>query len=242
MALVENITVLFTDLVDSTELTSVLTVEAADKLRRGHFSSLRQAIACTGGTEVKNLGDGLMVVFTSASAALACAVAMQQAVLRHSASTDRPLLLRIGVSAGEVIREEPSRLETTPPIGVIGREVELAELADAFKRVAAGEGREIAMISGSRASARPPSPHRRHAPPSKRVRSCCWAAVKKNLAPRTGPSSRHLRTTSPTRTKMPCGSTLTRSVLSSPSSSPPWPPRPRPWPDGSRIRSPWSGC
>ena len=76
----ENVTVLFTDLVGSTALSSSLSQDAADELRRAHFSILRQAVAESGGTEVKNLGDGLMVVFGAASAALACAVAMQQGV------------------------------------------------------------------------------------------------------------------------------------------------------------------
>ena len=59
----ENVAVLFTDMVGSTALASSLAPEAADELRRGHFSILRQAVAEAGGTEVKNLGDGLMVVF-----------------------------------------------------------------------------------------------------------------------------------------------------------------------------------
>ena len=50
------------------------------RLRRDHFTVLRQAIAEADGREVKNLGDGLMAVFPSASAGLACAVAMQQGV------------------------------------------------------------------------------------------------------------------------------------------------------------------
>jgi len=79
VATTEDITVLFTDLVGSTELPSSLTLEAGDDVRHKHFSALRQAIATSGGTEVKNLGDGLMVVFPAASAALSCAVAMQQA-------------------------------------------------------------------------------------------------------------------------------------------------------------------
>ena len=105
MAVAENITVLFTDLVGSTELASSLTPDAADEVRRNHFSVLRKAIAAKGGTEVKNLGDGLMVVFPIASAGLACAVAMQQAVDRDNTGAGRPLGLRVGLSAGEATRE-----------------------------------------------------------------------------------------------------------------------------------------
>jgi class 3 adenylate cyclase len=70
----ENLAVLFTDIVGSTELSQRLSAEVADEVRRDHFSILRQAIAEAGGTEVKSLGDGLMAVFGSASAALGCAV------------------------------------------------------------------------------------------------------------------------------------------------------------------------
>jgi class 3 adenylate cyclase len=48
----ENVVILFTDIVGSTELSQRLSPEAADEVRRGHFSILRQAIAETGGTEV----------------------------------------------------------------------------------------------------------------------------------------------------------------------------------------------
>ena len=102
----ENVAVLFTDIVGSTALASSLAVEAADELRREHFSILRQAVAEAGGTEVKNLGDGLMVVFPSASAALACAVAMQQGVERDNRAREQAVGLRVGLSGGEVSLED----------------------------------------------------------------------------------------------------------------------------------------
>jgi len=105
MATTEHITVLFTDLVGSTELQSTLAPEAADELRNKHFSALRQAIATSGGTEVKNLGDGLMVVFSASSSGLACAVAMQQLVHRDNAGAEHQLGLRVGLSSGEATRE-----------------------------------------------------------------------------------------------------------------------------------------
>ena len=102
----ENVTVLFTDIVGSTELSQRLSPDDADEVRRGHFSILRQALAESGGTEVKNLGDGLMVVFASASAALACAVAMQQGVERDNRDREHAVGLRVGMSGGEVSRED----------------------------------------------------------------------------------------------------------------------------------------
>ena len=105
MTAIENVTVLFTDLVGSTELAAALTPAAADEMRRAHFSLLRQAVAASGGTEVKNLGDGIMVVFLSSSAALSCAVAMQRAVDLDNRGTGRSLALRVGLSVGEATRE-----------------------------------------------------------------------------------------------------------------------------------------
>jgi class 3 adenylate cyclase/tetratricopeptide (TPR) repeat protein len=101
----ENVTVLFTDLVGSTELASALNQADADDLRSAHFSGLRRAAAASGGSEVKNLGDGLMVVFPTASAALAGAVAMQQGVERYNRRTGRSLGLRVGLSCGEATRD-----------------------------------------------------------------------------------------------------------------------------------------
>ncbi len=103
--MIENVTVLFTDLVGSTEIASALTPEAADALWLRHLSTLRDAVDSCGGTEVKSTGDGLMVVFHAASAALACAVAMQQAVARDNLTAEQPLGLRIGLSTGEAKRE-----------------------------------------------------------------------------------------------------------------------------------------
>ncbi len=102
----ETVAVLFTDIVDSTALSSRLTPEVADQARRTHFSILRQAVAESGGTEVKHLGDGLMVVFRSSSVAMACAVAMQQGVERGNRAGAVSVGLRIGLGGGEVANED----------------------------------------------------------------------------------------------------------------------------------------
>ena len=102
----ENVAILFTDVVGSTALSQRVSPEVADEVRREHFAILRQAIAGAGGTEVKSLGDGLMVVFGSASAAMACAVTMQQGVDRDNGDREHSVGLRVGLSGGEVTREE----------------------------------------------------------------------------------------------------------------------------------------
>lgn len=101
----ETVTVLFSDLVGSTELLSRVGEKAADELRREHFGLLRSAVADAGGYEVKNLGDGLMVTFEGVGAGLACAVAMQQAMAARPASME-PMSIRLGLTAGEAESEE----------------------------------------------------------------------------------------------------------------------------------------
>jgi class 3 adenylate cyclase len=99
-------TFVFTDLVDSTATASSLTREAADEVRVVHFELLRGAITAAGGVEVKNLGDGLMVMFTSATRALASAVAMQQAVERHNRRADVPVGMKVGIATGDATEED----------------------------------------------------------------------------------------------------------------------------------------
>jgi class 3 adenylate cyclase len=99
------VTFLFTDVVGSTELLGELGEEAAERLRQSHFGALRAAIDAYGGDEVKSLGDGLMVVFSSPLAALRTAVAMQQAATEGAAGI-RPLRVRIGLHVGEPMRAE----------------------------------------------------------------------------------------------------------------------------------------
>ena len=102
----ENVAILFTDIVGSTQLSQRLTQELADQVRRTHFAVLRRAVAECGGREVKNVGDGLMVVFPTASTALACGVAMQQGVEEENRRTRHTVGLRVGISGGEVVRED----------------------------------------------------------------------------------------------------------------------------------------
>ncbi len=105
-AITETVTVLMTDLVGSTALADRLGPAAAQDLRVDHFRILRNAIDRTGGVEVKNLGDGVMVVFRGASQALSCAALMQQLIDTRNRSAETRLELRVGVSLGEATVED----------------------------------------------------------------------------------------------------------------------------------------
>ena len=96
-----TVTVMFTDLVDSTALMSRVGETAAEGLRREHFAVLRTAVDERGGREVKNLGDGLMVVFSSAADAVAAAVDIQRVLARRNRRAVEPLLVRVGIASGD---------------------------------------------------------------------------------------------------------------------------------------------
>jgi predicted ATPase/class 3 adenylate cyclase len=105
-AATEMVAVLMTDLVGSTATADRLGPHAAEELRIEHFGLLREALDRSGGREIKNLGDGLVVVFQSASQALAGAVQMQQAVEARNRRAEEQLGVRIGVSVGEAWAED----------------------------------------------------------------------------------------------------------------------------------------
>jgi class 3 adenylate cyclase/predicted ATPase len=99
---ISTATVLFTDLVGSTEL-SVRHGPAFDDARRAHDAALRSVVEGNGGTVVKGTGDGLMATFGAATDGLAAARAAQQAIHRLNGHGRGPALsIRVGVSVGDV--------------------------------------------------------------------------------------------------------------------------------------------
>ena len=102
-----NITVLFTDLVGSTATASRVGPERAEQLRVEHFRLFRAAIRPHLGREVKNLGDGMMVVFSSVSAAIGAATSLQQVfdARNRDAPSGERFDLRVGVAAGDAFEE-----------------------------------------------------------------------------------------------------------------------------------------
>src|SRR5215468_4591318 len=98
------VTLLFTDLVDSTALLQRVGDERAQRVLHAHRQLLREAIAQHGGREVKWLGDGLLASFASVADGVRCAVAMAQRARRPVAG--ERLGLRVGLHVGEVLPDE----------------------------------------------------------------------------------------------------------------------------------------
>jgi class 3 adenylate cyclase len=100
---IDTATVLFSDMVGSTELRTRLGEEAADALRLTHDDLLRDAIVAQRGIVVKHTGDGVMATFSAAVDAAGAAVAIQQAVDAHNRRSDQARFdVRVGISVGDV--------------------------------------------------------------------------------------------------------------------------------------------
>ncbi len=101
MARTQTVTILFCDLVSSTERRARLGDDAADEFIHRFMTALREAVARHDGTEVKDLGDGLMAAFpASAADAVSCASDMHRAM--PALDPNYPPQLRVGISSGEV--------------------------------------------------------------------------------------------------------------------------------------------
>src|SRR5580658_3475639 len=98
------VTLLFTDLVKSTELPQRVGDEAGQQLFRTHHKLMTEAVAAAGGQEVQWLGDGVAAVFSSSADAVRCAINIQQTARRPVAGSR--VEIRIGMHAGEASREE----------------------------------------------------------------------------------------------------------------------------------------
>jgi class 3 adenylate cyclase len=96
-------TILFTDIVGSTEVHDRLGDEAAMDLLRRHNDIVREALRGHHGREIKHTGDGIMASFRDASDALLAAIDMQRSFADDA--LDPRLEVRVGINAGEPIEE-----------------------------------------------------------------------------------------------------------------------------------------
>ena len=102
----EKRTVMFTDMISSTQTTQMLGDRMAQHLVRSHNAIIRKALQIYGGTEIKHTGDGIMASFPWASNAVDAAVAIQRAVAEHNRQSPTvPLKIRIGLNSGKLIVE-----------------------------------------------------------------------------------------------------------------------------------------
>ncbi len=101
-----TVTILFSDIEDSSSLYEKLGDLRAHDVIRLHNEIFRQQIAAHRGIEVKALGDSFMVAFPSARRAALCAIATQRSFAAYCENhPDQPLRVRMGLHVGEAINE-----------------------------------------------------------------------------------------------------------------------------------------
>src|SRR5262245_563185 len=108
-----TVTIVFTDIVDSTVLTTRLGDEAWLDLLRRHNSVIEDAASAHGGTVVETQGDGAMLAFPSARRAVACAQAIQRDIDSVFSDHSPPILVRIGIHTGDALHEADHFYGTT---------------------------------------------------------------------------------------------------------------------------------
>jgi class 3 adenylate cyclase/pimeloyl-ACP methyl ester carboxylesterase len=101
----EQATIVFSDIVSSTDLVNSLGDAKARDIFLQHDKIIRDTIIKYNGTELQNLGDGFMLSFESATSAIKCACAIQKEITQNLSQ----IPIRIGINTGEVIRREGRR-------------------------------------------------------------------------------------------------------------------------------------
>jgi class 3 adenylate cyclase len=99
--------IMFTDLQDSTLMTTMFGDTKALHLLHIHNALIRNALREYRGNEVKHTGDGIMASFINVEDAVRCAVVIQKAFAAHNQRDPHESLhIRIGLSAGEPVQED----------------------------------------------------------------------------------------------------------------------------------------
>jgi adenylate cyclase len=108
-----TVTIVFTDIVDSTVLTSRLGDHAWLDVLRRHNAVIEEVTAAHGGRVVETQGDGSMLAFASARRAVACAQAIQSGISAAFIEDSPPIRVRIGVHTGDALHEADRFFGTT---------------------------------------------------------------------------------------------------------------------------------
>jgi class 3 adenylate cyclase len=91
-------TIVFTDIVGSTENAASLGDRRWRELLDSHDAALRQQLVTYGGREVNTTGDGIVAAFDGPTRAVTCAIALVDAAARAGVQ------IRVGIHTGEVER------------------------------------------------------------------------------------------------------------------------------------------
>lgn len=130
-----TVTIVFSDIESSTELAMKLGDTAWFGVLGLHNDIVRGLVRQYGGNEIKSQGDGFMLTFPSARAAIRCTSEIQRRLAAHAREQpDQAIRVRIGVHTGEAIADASGDL--------FGRHIivaaRIANLADGGQILASG--------------------------------------------------------------------------------------------------------
>jgi pilus assembly protein CpaF len=101
-----TVTIMFTDVEESTRLISTRGFTASHEIMRAYETIIDEKVSQHAGRRIKGLGDGFMISFGSARHGVECALDIQQAITAYSKQNpERKLRIRIGLNTGEVVEE-----------------------------------------------------------------------------------------------------------------------------------------
>ena len=113
LAIDGTVTIVFTDIVDSTIMLSRLGDHSWLEVIKRHNAVIRELTDAHGGTVVETQGDGSMLAFSSARRAVSCAGAIQAGVESAFADFSPPIRIRIGIHTGDALHEAEHFFGTT---------------------------------------------------------------------------------------------------------------------------------
>jgi class 3 adenylate cyclase len=100
------VTVMFTDIANSTGLTEDLGDDEWSRVLSGHRELVRNLFVSHGGEVVGTQGDGCLGRFPTPAEAVLCAVEVQKEIAQTREDTHFPLQVRIGIHAGEAVQDD----------------------------------------------------------------------------------------------------------------------------------------
>ncbi|HET9476575.1 MAG TPA: adenylate/guanylate cyclase domain-containing protein [Dehalococcoidia bacterium] len=100
-----TVTVLFTDIENSTNLTERLGDIQWLEVLRQHNAIVREQLESHSCFEVKSQGDGFMIASQSARRAVRCAIGIQERLARYNEKAPEPIQVRMGLHTGEVLKD-----------------------------------------------------------------------------------------------------------------------------------------
>ena len=151
-----TVTILITDIEDSTPLTDRLGDQRWMELLRTHNAIIRRHVSEHRGFEVKAQGDGFMIAFKSPRDAILAAIGIQRAFAAYNAEgPEEPVRVRIGLHTGEAVRQgddfygKSVIIATRVSTQARGAEILVSSAVKALTEgdgdIAFGEGREVEL-------------------------------------------------------------------------------------------------